>query len=205
MNNDKHPTDDRPNGAPPEPEAGDTVLYRPPDPSSRSSTAAGSFPPDAMFFFGNRVGSFRVLRFLGRGGMGEVYEAEQVDTGRRVALKAMRANPRRSPLKRSVSRGKDSWLRRSTIRTASTSSARKKRRERSSSRWSWCGEAPWKSAWRNADRWPTRKRSTRSFNSPPASAPPARRVFSTGTSSRPTVSSTGTERSRSATSASPFR
>ncbi|MBN1825098.1 MAG: protein kinase [Candidatus Eisenbacteria bacterium] len=100
MNNDKHPTDDRPNGAPPEPEAGDTVLYRPPDPSSRSSTAAGSFPPDAMFFFGNRVGSFRVLRFLGRGGMGEVYEAEQVDTGRRVALKAMRANPRRSPLEK---------------------------------------------------------------------------------------------------------
>jgi eukaryotic-like serine/threonine-protein kinase len=33
------------------------------------------------------VGGYRLLRRLGRGGMGEVYEAEALDSGRRVALK----------------------------------------------------------------------------------------------------------------------
>jgi uncharacterized RDD family membrane protein YckC len=34
-------------------------------------------------------GGYRVLRLLGRGGMGAVYEAEQLETGRRVALKVL--------------------------------------------------------------------------------------------------------------------
>jgi serine/threonine-protein kinase len=37
---------------------------------------------------------YRVLRELGRGGMGAVYEAAHVQTGRRVALKLMRVNDR---------------------------------------------------------------------------------------------------------------
>jgi serine/threonine protein kinase len=36
-----------------------------------------------------RLGDFEIIRPLGRGGMGEVYEAQQLNPSRRVALKIL--------------------------------------------------------------------------------------------------------------------
>jgi serine/threonine protein kinase len=38
---------------------------------------------------GDELGAYRMIRLLGRGGMGDVYEAEHLDTHRRVALKVL--------------------------------------------------------------------------------------------------------------------
>ena len=53
--------------------------------SRGSGLSTGDLAPPAQ------VGEFRLVREIGRGGMGVVFEAEQVPQGRRVALKVLRS------------------------------------------------------------------------------------------------------------------
>jgi hypothetical protein len=53
----------------------------------------GEVAPSAALARTDPLGDFRLLREIGRGGMGVVYEAEQTSLGRRVAVKVLAATP----------------------------------------------------------------------------------------------------------------
>jgi serine/threonine protein kinase len=79
------PPHDRDHGRPPLRSAG------PDDPTlPRSGESAQYGLPSRRLEPGEMVGEFRIVRVLGAGGMGTVYEAEQQNPRRRVALKVVR-------------------------------------------------------------------------------------------------------------------
>lgn len=61
-------------------------------PSTGNKSRNSLFEPAALEGELGRIGSYRILRLIGQGGMGQVYEAEDTQLNRKVAIKIMQAD-----------------------------------------------------------------------------------------------------------------
>jgi eukaryotic-like serine/threonine-protein kinase len=68
-----------------------TRRSNPSDPETALTIGSASGPESAVRRFPASIGRYRIIRLLGEGGMGAVYEAEQDQPRRRVALKVIKA------------------------------------------------------------------------------------------------------------------
>ena len=75
---------DQPLPLTPSPDDGETLAGEPTPPGKPSAFTSGFSKTQIL------AGRFRILRFVARGGMGEVYEAEDLELNERVALKTVR-------------------------------------------------------------------------------------------------------------------
>lgn len=86
------PHDGNAGGSPHDSSHHDPTVIMPPSGSSPAQPASAP-----ILEVGGTYAGYRVLRMLGRGGMAEVYAAEQIEDGHHVALKALSPRYRHSP------------------------------------------------------------------------------------------------------------
>jgi uncharacterized RDD family membrane protein YckC len=82
--------EDHPPGAAPR-ETDFAAAWSPDTVTRTFSPGPGGHGVDLPFLFatGQRFGAYLIVRPIGKGGMGQVYEAEEIDSGRRVAIKIL--------------------------------------------------------------------------------------------------------------------
>ena len=70
---------------------GFAALWSPDDATRTFTPGSTGAPVDLPFLFSSnqRFGPYVIIRPLGKGGMGQVYEADELESGRRVAIKIL--------------------------------------------------------------------------------------------------------------------